>query len=141
MTMLGRKHSEETKKKMREIAIRDGRKPPAKKGQQHFLGKTHTPEVRERIRQSKIGKKNPMYGKTGSLHPNWKGDDVGYCGVHDWIQKHYGKAMICEQCGSRNKVEWASITGKHKRDIRNYIQLCKKCHNNYDGVNIWQQTR
>lgn len=37
------------------------------KGQQTFLGKSHTEEVKQKIRESKIGENNPMYGKPGTF--------------------------------------------------------------------------
>lgn len=31
----------------------------------------HTEDAKRRIREAKLGKKNPMYGKTGALNPNF----------------------------------------------------------------------
>lgn len=147
MTMSGRKHSPETIARMREAAKRRLlEKPhtaPPHVGQKPFLGKTHTPEAREKISQSKQGENNPHYGLTNELSPNWKGDDVGYWGIHSWVQRNYGKANHCEDCGDMNapRYEWANISGQYKRDISDWKQLCKKCHNDMDGVNVQQQRR
>lgn len=146
MTMKGKKHSTETLQKMREAALlrieRIGKpKSGFKKGHQIFLGKTHTPEVRERIRQSKIGDRNPMYGKTGALSPNWKGGAVGYWGIHDWVNAQLGQPSICENCETTlpARYEWANISGEYKRDTSDWVRLCKRCHNNFDGVNVLEQ--
>jgi hypothetical protein len=78
---------------------------------------------------------------TEEKNPNWKGDNVGYYALHDWVARYKGKANQCIHCKSTNstRYEWANVSGKYKRDLDDYISLCKKCHNNFDGVNIWQQ--
>ena len=80
----------------------------------------------------------------GENSPNWKGDKVGYWGVHDWIQKKLGKPKKCEHCGKigmynyrKNgvkvwNIQWANKTGKYLRDINDWLQLCSKCHSEYD---------
>ncbi len=44
--------------------------------------KAHTEETKQKISESKIGSKNPMYGKCGESNPNWQGgktkDKTGY---------------------------------------------------------------
>ena len=56
--------------------------------------------------------------------------------VHDWINKHYGKATHCDnpECkGISNKYEYALIHGmEHDRKRDNYIMLCRSCHRKYD---------
>lgn len=66
-----------------------------------------------------------------------KTNSAEYCSIHQWIQRHYGKAFKCEnpECKSVNikRFEWALIKGKqHKKDIGHYIQLCTSCHKKYD---------
>lgn len=147
MTMIGKKHSEETKKRMSEAAkLRIKKYPhtiPDNTGNKNFLGKTHSEEVRKRLSEAKMGSKNPMFGRTQEKSPNWKGDDVGYFGVHSWLYRMYGKATKCEicKCTDSSRYEWSNITGEYRRDIEDWQQLCKKCHNDYDGVNVWQQKR
>ena len=75
-------------------------------------------------------------------NPNWKGDDVGYAAVHDWITRYHGQPAICDFCGTNDpskRYEWANISGEYRRDRSDYHRLCKKCHNDFDGVNAWQQ--
>ena len=63
-------------------------------------------------------------------HWNWKGNNINYGGLHDWIRKKHGTPSRCEECGmTKSKMfEWANITGKYNRDIKNYKRLCVKCH-------------
>lgn len=67
-----------------------------------------------------------------SCHYKWTGDRVTYGSLHDWIFYHRGKAKICEFCGSKNNVEWANKSHEYKRDLNDWLSLCKKCHRNYD---------
>ena len=73
--------------------------------------------------------------KDETVHPKWKGDRVGYYGVHDWITKHYGQPKKCENCGLNNlnkKYHWANLSGNHLRDIKDWKRLCVSCHRLYD---------
>ena len=59
------KTTEETKKKISENhADINGKNNP-------MYGKHHTEETKEKIRQSKSGSNNPMYGIVGKEHPNY----------------------------------------------------------------------
>jgi len=84
-----------------------------------------------------------MFGKEGELSPKWKGDGVGYWGLHDWVNKVLGSPKECEFCGSitSSRYEWANISKKYRRIPEDWVRLCKRCHNNYDGVNIYQQPK
>lgn len=75
--------------------------------------------------------------------PAWKGDNASYNAIHAWINKQLFKPKECSYCGSDKKLEWASIGHKAKRDLDDYIPLCKKCHNNYDeiGRKSWEARR
>jgi len=111
------------------------------------------PKNLEMLNANKFGKNNPMWGKTtsdlqksvmrarvGELHPNWKGDDVGYCGLHDWLKKNEGSANKCENldCSKdgKKKFAWANITGIYKRERKHWAMLCVTCHNRYDKKKI-----
>ena len=89
-----------------------------------------------------------MPGTIGNKNA-WKGDDVGYDGIHRWLRRTFGKANKCEnpKCVyPRNsthrpikiilkpaRFEWALIKGKsYERKRENYIMLCKSCHSYYD---------
>ena len=75
----------------------------------------------------------------GEKNPNWKGNKVGIIGIHIWLRKNFTKKLICEFCGknekSGRKIEWAKINNKkYERKRENFIELCCKCHRNYDDV-------
>lgn len=74
---------------------------------------------------------------TGDRNPNWKGDDVGYHGLHKWIQAQRGRPTKCEHCGLEDpdhpkRFQWANKSHEYKRDISDWIRLCTKCHFAYD---------
>lgn len=71
----------------------------------------------------------------GENHPSYKGDSVGYGALHDWVKRHRGKATICEDCGSTEFVEWANKSWEYKRDLDDWLELCKPCHGRYDKGN------
>lgn len=73
--------------------------------------------------------------RRGENTPCWKGDKVSYSGLHKWVNKTYGKADKCEQCGSESYVDWANKSGEYKRDRGDWLNLCRKCHFYYDGRN------
>jgi hypothetical protein len=86
---------------------------------------------------------------SGDKHPQWMGNDVGYYGLHAWLNKKYGKPDRCENpdCvyprqGAKRwlekpyKFEWALLKGrKYSRDRQDYMWLCTACHRKYDGNN------
>ena len=68
--------------------------------------------------------------------PNWKGDDVGYEGLHCWVRKHLGRPDRCEFCGKDKlkdkQIHWANKNHKYKRDLKDWLRLCFQCHREYD---------
>ena len=73
----------------------------------------------------------------GENHPNWKGDEVGYFSKHNWLIRHYIKSGKCEKCGTTKarRTEWANLSGKYLRDIKDYLELCPSCHRLIDRGN------
>lgn len=87
----------------------------------------------------------PMLNMRGIDHHAWKGEKASYSAKHHWIKRYYGMADHCENCGLTEKdrptkkkryFEWANLSGKYKRDRNDFIQLCSKCHVNFDRGNI-----
>lgn len=111
------------------------------------------PENRERLKL--IRKKqyengfNPTLGKhwkqkpetiakrIGEKNHEWKGDRVGYVGLHLWVKRNLGKPERCEHCekdGLRGRaIHWANKSGNYIRDLEDWIRLCASCHTRYDG--------
>lgn len=73
--------------------------------------------------------------KRGSNNPAWRGEDVGYPGVHDYIRSRKFKPDLCECCGERPSIDLANISGEYRRDLNDWEYLCRKCHMNKDGRN------
>lgn len=65
---------------------------------------------------------------------NFKGESAGYTAKHHWISKTFGTPIFCEICKTSKvqRYEWSNISGKYKKDIRDWQRLCVKCHRNYD---------
>lgn len=86
---------------------------------------------------------------TNSGNPTkWKGDDAGYDTKHQWLNKHYGKAVRCENplciyprrnnarriIKTPKRFEWSLKTGReYTRNIDDYWMLCVSCHRRYDA--------
>lgn len=65
----------------------------------------------------------------------WKGDAVGYSGLHKWVYRQLGEPKKCEHCGTRKgRLEWANKSHKYKRILSDWMALCKKCHKEYDSI-------
>jgi hypothetical protein len=78
-----------------------------------------------------------MLSMTGSNHHFWKGNQVGYDALHDWINRKMGKANHCQKDPTHfsTRYHWANISGEYKREVSDWIQLCPRC-NHHDGVHI-----
>lgn len=64
-----------------------------------------------------------------------------YNSIHDFLRKNK-KGIFCEHCGCCDKkLDNALIHGKdHKKDVDNYIKLCRKCHYKYDHADGYKHT-
>lgn len=73
---------------------------------------------------------------TNENHPQWKGERPGYFAVHMWIGRHWGKAIECEECGTKSakRYEWANISGLYHRSRDDWRQLCSSCHHKADRI-------
>ncbi len=69
-------------------------------------------------------------------HFQWKGERVGYSALHKWVKKMLGQPNRCEQCGKEGlfgkRIGWANVSGLYKRELTDWIRLCKSCHHYYD---------
>ncbi len=80
------------------------------------------------ITKEKIGLAN-----NGIKNGMWKGNKVGYQGLHNWIRRYKPKPKLCEVCKKEKPYEIANISGKYKRDVNDFEWLCRKCHMIKDG--------
>lgn len=104
-----------------------------------LLGHKITKKTRKKISKSLTGhtpwnkgKKLPQMCE--EKHPMWKGDNVGYYGLHSWINKKLGKPKKCDICGTEKEIryEWANISKKYMRCVDDWKRLCVSCHRRYD---------
>lgn len=79
---------------------------------------------------------NGQKGKrVGIKSPIWKGNDVGYGALHDWVRRHKGQPKICIDCGAtsrKRRLHWSNIDHKYRRRLDDYQSLCVPCHKRYD---------
>lgn len=64
---------------------------------------------------------------------NWKGDEVGYDGIHSWVRRRKPKPALCENPFKRKNhlkkpKDLANISGKYLRDINDFMWICRSCH-------------
>ena len=69
----------------------------------------------------------------GAGNPNWKGDSVGYTGLHYWVKRWKPMPTLCEHCKKVPPYDLANISGKYKRDLNDWEYLCRHCHMTADG--------
>ena len=80
---------------------------------------------------------------SGSGHPQWKADDIGYSAAHMRVTAINGPASgrICVTCGLAAKhwsydhsdpKEKQSDYGAYSADIRHYDPRCVPCHKAFD---------
>jgi hypothetical protein len=117
----------------------------------YFLEKHHIktrsmPEVREIKHWGCIGKDNPMYGKNGKLHPNWKGgcspDRQLFYETEEhkeWVRRVFERDnYTCQNCGKRRNSNKLRLQAHHiysfteypekRLNLDNGLTLCKECH-------------
>lgn len=106
-----------------------------------------TEEHKRKMSKVKMGQKAwnkglKMPQREGEKNPHWKGDRVGYGALHTWVERSLGKPQKCEnpkckypRLGDKGKLlkapkayDWANISGKYRRDLSDWIRLCRSCH-------------
>lgn len=146
--MYGKRHTEETRKKMSENHVdASGNKNSmwGKFGEKHpRWEKHHSEESRKQMSVAHLGKKLSDETRRkmsenhvaiyGEKHHHWKGNNVGYNGLHYWIRKNKVRTELCEICASKEPREIANISGKYLRDVNDYMWVCCSCHKSYDGI-------
>src|SRR5438132_873998 len=97
-------------------------------------------ETRNKISKALTGRKLSiktrikMRQRIGEKSPIWKGDDVGYTALHDWVRRHKGKPNFCEMCGKKGKqykFDWANKSGIYRRSFDDFMSLCVPCHSKF----------
>lgn len=119
-----------------------GIKPPSRFGVSPWnKGIPWSDTAKQKMSAIHTGRKNPwaseqMRNSRGELGHNWKGDSVGYIGLHRWVQVTLGQPDTCEHCGETglkgHKIHWANKSRTYKRRIDDWLRLCASCHGRYD---------
>lgn len=58
----------------------------------------------------------------------------GYRTLHMWVRSHFKKTNICTICNEEKKTTLSNISGKYKRDLNDFWELCSECHIMYDRI-------
>ena len=100
-------------------------------------GKNHTERAKEKMRLADRSK------TTGINNVSWKGNKVGYFGLHAWVNRFLGKPGTCELCGKSglkgSRINWANSNGQYKRNLTDWLRLCIPCHRKYDAKNNYSR--
>jgi len=82
----------------------------------------------------------------GEKNGSWKGNNVGYHAIHDWVKKRLKKPSNCPKCKNKNNIELSNISGNYKRDLIDWEYLCRSCHfkthgmeKNFKGIKPWSK--
>ncbi len=128
------KHSEEIKKKISENTKKamenlssDSKRRMSEAGKGRVPWNKNTKGVMKSNKTS--FKKGDMADENNF---KWKGDNVGYGALHGWIKRKKGSPVICQNCNSTKKLEWANINHKYSRNLDEWVSLCVPCHRSYD---------
>lgn len=70
---------------------------------------------------------------SGEAHSGWQGDKVSYDALHKWVRKNKEKVGRCSKCGKEARTEWHNIDGEYRRDLNDFIEVCKSCHKALDA--------
>lgn len=70
--------------------------------------------------------------KRGSENKLWKGDTVGYGGIHTWVKNNFVFGSVCEKCGATKNLHISNKDHQYKRVREDWWILCAKCHKRHD---------
>lgn len=80
------------------------------------------------------GKPGTLLGRTGELHPAWKGDAALPTSIHSWLNQQHPRTGTCVGCGEEAQTGYAYLRHPepYSRDVRDYRELCSPCHAELD---------
>jgi len=119
-------------KKSSEMSLKLWKDPIYRKRQSEAHKGQHSSPETEFKKGEAPWNKGKKSNRGEELHHNWKGDDVGYISLHQWVARHKEKPKKCEFCESNRNLQWSNISGEYKRDLNDWQCLCAKCHYKFD---------
>lgn len=136
----GAKHTEESKKKMGwPEGVRFSEEHKQKLREVYDYDKIFTEETRRKLRESKGGENNPMFGRTGEKSPNWQGGTSNFPypfefngELKEFIRERDNNT--CQLCGKIKEKDKRTLCVHHiNHDIDdlfelNLITLCNSCN-------------
>lgn len=68
--------------------------------------------------------------RRGEKSSRYNFDNIGYRGIHHWINNLKGKADHCEYDRNHKstRYHWGNISHEYKRDPSDWMQMCPKCN-------------
>lgn len=103
------------------------------KGNKICVGRICSEETRKKKSLSIKGRKYPYRCKEGNT--NWKGNDAGYFGLHEYINRNFIKPNQCDMCGAENKrlqLAFKYHPKPYTRNREDYLYLDCSCHRKMD---------
>lgn len=98
-------------------------------GWDKLFGKEKADEMRAALAQRNKDRK--MWGKQ---NPQWRGEEkITISSLHSWIRRNKPRVKLCEHCHEKPPYDLANISGKYKRDVADYLWLCRSCHMIFDN--------
>lgn len=85
------------------------------------------------IKRSEDTKRKMAESKWGERNPAWRGDNVGYTALHNWVRRRLPKRSFCSMCAVTPPIDLANVSGKYLRDLNDWEWLCRRCHQIKDG--------
>ena len=91
----------------------------------NWRGAKHSDETRQKL--------------SGSNNGQWR-EDAKYTAKHMWAYKHIARTGTCQKCGREPEpykgmkvgTDFANLSGEYKRDIEDWVELCRSCHGKVD---------
>jgi hypothetical protein len=87
---------------------------------------------KRRPKITEITREKMVLGKLKENNPMWKGDNVGYNSLHEWVNNNFQKPKLCQCCHKVPPIDLAN-KGVYNRDLKNWEWLCRSCHMKKDG--------
>lgn len=83
---------------------------------------------------------NRPEGRPKSKPTGYAASVIGYSSLHSWVRRKLGTPKYCAYCKNNSlkhrQYGWANISHAYKRELSDWIRLCKKCHHAYDTGKI-----